>query len=156
MNIPNCNLLSFGATKHSKMGEERSYFPNRKQWIHWARGGDSSLPPSADMCQQASEGGGRAGGRGRLCSGAGSDMSCAHVHASSIKSCALTQARESEKGSGKIDRTGERRCGSLICGRISLKLLYRSRHRTHRIWHNTESKDICVWLLLCCNNAPWT
>lgn len=100
--------MSSGATKHSEMGKQRNLKLEALNPLgESGRVISASLGHDADMCRQASEG----GGQGRLCCEAGRDMSCAHVHASSIQSCAPLQAPESEKGSGKIDGMGETRSG---------------------------------------------
>lgn len=84
------------------------------------------------------------GGSGRLCCGAASETSCAHVHASSIKSCALMQARNSEKGSGKIDGWAKRDVGRRSAGE-SLQLLCGSSDRTDRIstWDRKKG-NLCL------------
>lgn len=122
------------------MGKQRNYFPNAFQRSSQEglnppseRGGaiSASLGHDADMCQQASDG----GGRGRLRCGAGSDMSCAHVHASSIKSC-------SHAGPAKVKRAAQKwtdgRKETWESTRRENLSNYEPRHRTDRIYPTTN------------------
>lgn len=96
--------------------------------------------PSATMPTRVGRHQRGGGSGGRLCCSAASHTSCAHVHASSIKSCALMQEdRKSEKGSGKIsDGRNEMWVADL---REKLSVWIESQQ-------DIESKEICVCLII--------